>query len=304
MKYLSAEFLSKYDDVQPPFGGNGLGEFVYLRTYARWLPEKNRRENWKETVARVVEYSMSLHQGKSVDTLQTEAELLFDHMFNLKVFPAGRTLWIGGTEAAKYHPSANFNCAFIVMDSFDAFGELFHLLLVGSGVGFRILEQDVSKMGELVGSIVLAHKPYNGKAQQDRREDTVVFEESDNDKASVHIVVGDSKKGWVTALLEYFKAMQRKDVESIIINYDSVRPSGELLKVFGGRASGHLALKRLFRNIHKVIRRGAKDETYKLTTLDVLDINNFIGNSVVVGGEVLLPPTKINVLNSVDVSLR
>lgn len=197
--YLSDTFINTYNDRSVPFGGNGLGHFVYLRTYSRWLEQENRREVWKETVRRVVEYSMKLYQGSATqDELVKEAEYMFDSMYNLRVFTSGRTLWIGGTEAEKKFGTANFNCAFVVMDKIEAFTELFHLLLVGSGVGFRILPTDIDKLPIFNKHIVVAHKPYNGKAGNDRREDTVVFEEKEdtpNALASVHIVVGDSKQG-------------------------------------------------------------------------------------------------------------
>lgn len=128
--YLSDDFINQY--TNPPFGGNGMGNFVYLRTYSRWLSDVNRREDWKETVRRVVEYSMKLYQGPASKTdLQVEAEIMFDSMFNMKVFTAGRTLWIGGTEAERKFGSANFNCAFVVMDDISAFTDLFKLLMVG-----------------------------------------------------------------------------------------------------------------------------------------------------------------------------
>src|SRR4030095_13798265 len=102
---------------------------------------------------------------------------MFDNMYYLRLFPAGRTLWIGGTEAEKKFGTANFNCAFVVIDSIQAFIDSFHLLMVGAGVGFRILFSDVNKLPAFNTDIVVAHKPYNGKPKDQRREDTVVFEE-------------------------------------------------------------------------------------------------------------------------------
>ncbi len=101
---LSEEFISKYKDVNPPM--TSLGEFVYYRTYSRYLPEQNRREYWWETVRRAVEYNCSLVHGVSI----REAEQLFDTIFNLKGFLSGRTLWVGGTESSKKYASSNFNC--------------------------------------------------------------------------------------------------------------------------------------------------------------------------------------------------
>ena len=279
--YLSDQFVAKYAKQEAPFGGNGLGHFVYLRTYSRWDEENLRRETWAETVRRVVEYSMKLYQGPASKLeLEKEAQEMFDAMYNLKLFTAGRTMWIGGTEAERKFGTANFNCAFTVIDKIESFVETFHLLMVGAGVGFRILPSDVDKLPRFNTKIVVAHKPYHGKPKNERIEDTLVFEDNDGVKTSVLIVVGDSKGGWVRALEIYLSAMQRNDVESIVINYDSVRPQGEALKTFGGRASGHQALKNMFRAIHKVITR----TDGKLKPIDALDIQNHIGMNVVVGG--------------------
>jgi adenosylcobalamin-dependent ribonucleoside-triphosphate reductase len=279
---LSESFTEAYKTKNVPFGGNGLGHFVYLRTYSRWNDDQLRREEWHETVRRVIDYTMKLYQGPATqDELHKEAELLYDAMFNLRIFPSGRTMWIGGTEAERKFGTANFNCAFIVVDKISAFIDTFHLLMVGAGVGFRILLKDVQKLPQFNTKIVVAHKPYHGKSKVDRIEDTLVFEDNDGIKTSVLIVVGDSKAGWVKALEHYFAAMQRNDVESIVINYDSVRPQGEVLKTFGGRASGHQALKNMFRAIHKVIVTAPNG---LLRPIDAMDIQNHIGANVVVGG--------------------
>ena len=282
MQYLSDEFINGYKNQTAPFGGNGLGQFVYLRTYSRWRDEDMRREEWSETVRRVVEYSMKLYQGPATKAdLVNEAQQMFDTMFNLRLFPAGRTMWIGGTEAERKFGTANFNCSFVVVDKIEAFVETFHLLMVGAGVGFRVLPEDVVNLPKFNTKIVVAHKPYHGKAKDERIEETLVFEDNDGIKTSVLIVVGDSKAGWVGALEVYLRAMLRDDVESIVINYDSVRPAGEILKTFGGRASGHQALKNMFRAIHKVIINAPNG---KLRPIDAMDIQNHIGMNVVVGG--------------------
>ena len=64
---LTDEFISKYKHQLSPL--NQLGNFVYYRTYSRWLSEQGRREYWWETVRRAVEYNCSL-----VPTRREEAE--------------------------------------------------------------------------------------------------------------------------------------------------------------------------------------------------------------------------------------
>ncbi len=274
---LSSTFLSSFPNDPPAWKSNTFGHFVYKRTYSRWLPEANRRETWKETVSRVVEYSMSLYQGPaSVDDLRKEAETMFSFIFNLQVFPAGRTLWVGGTDAVQKHPFANFNCSFRVIDGFEAFTDIFYLLMLGVGTGFRVTRTDAEKLPVINPDIALAHKPYHGKKKSERIEDTMTFQEDD----SFYIVVGDSKEGWVEALRQYLKALATDGIESIVINYDSVRPAGEILKTFGGRASGHTALRDMFKKLHKVVRNG----NTHLQPVQLMDMCNIIAQAVVVGG--------------------
>lgn len=274
--FLSTAFLAKYADN--PTWKSILGQFVYLRTYSRFDSTKGRREHWKETCTRVVNYSMSLYTGpKNHAHACAEAEKLFDLMFNLKLFTAGRTMWIGGTEAAEKFPLSNFNCSFTVVDSYEAFIDAFYLMMLGTGVGFRVLSSDVAQLTPIKTNVVVAHKPYHQKEKAERLQTTQVHKDS----GGVYIVVADSKEGWVDALRIYFDTMTSSEpVESIMINYDSVRPQGELLKTFGGRASGHTALRDMFKQIHRVMCRG----TNRLTTTQAMDIMNIIGSCVVVGG--------------------
>jgi adenosylcobalamin-dependent ribonucleoside-triphosphate reductase len=274
--YLNQEFLNRYPNN--PEWNSLLGQFVYLRTYSRWNNDEHRREHWKETCQRVVEYSMSLYDGPATkQELEDEAQNLFDNMFNLKLFTAGRTMWIGGTEAATKFPLSNFNCSFTVVDDYRAFIDAFYLLMLGTGVGFRVLPSDVAKLKEIKTSVVVAHKPYHPKSKVERLENTHVYKDS----GGVYIIVGDSKEGWVDALRMYFDTLTSGEfVESIMINYDHVRPQGETLKTFGGRASGHTALRDMFKQIHRVVCRG----TSKLSTVQAMDIMNVIGSCVVVGG--------------------
>lgn len=295
---LSDKFIEKYKTIQPPFGGNGLGKFVYLRTYARWLEEENRREEWYETVRRVTDYSISLYNDKLDHT--AEAEELYDLMFNLKLFPAGRTMWIGGTEAVKKFPMANYNCSFRVVDSLDAFSEVFYLLMLGCGTGFRILPEDVTNIPFLRADVRLQFDSQkwsiSGYSNDGHLESTSVYKEN----GTFEIIVGDSKEGWVNALKYYLLALSSGDYRTIIINTGYVRAKGAILKTFGGRASGPEGLVQMFEDIHKVVTECPqafwKDRTateikeeieqrwIQLRPIDALDIMNIIAYNVVVGG--------------------
>jgi ribonucleoside-diphosphate reductase alpha chain/ribonucleoside-triphosphate reductase len=277
---LTNDFISKYKHQPAPM--NQLGNFVYYRTYSRYLEEEGRREYWWETVRRAVEYNCSL-----VPTTRKEAEELFDNVYNLKQFLSGRTLWIGNTDVAKHYPMANFNCSFQIIEDFESYTDLFYLLMIGSGIGLRILNDDVKKLPKIRTDFELVQKDYT-PIEKEEREDHTSLEFLFNNTAK--ITIGDSKEGWVQSLDFFFKLLystQYRKVKTIIIDYDNVRPKGEKLKTFGGTASGPKSLKNMFDKIQQLlIRRSAIEnkERVKLKSIDCMDIANIIGENVVSGG--------------------
>lgn len=273
---LTEEFLSKYKHCPNPFPTE-LGEFVYYRTYSRWLPVEERREYWWETVGRAVEYNCSL-----APTSRKEAEELYDNVYKLKNFLSGRTLWTGGTEASLKYPMSNYNCAFVVIDDLNAYRELFYLLMIGAGVGFRILPEDVNKLPKIRTDIEVIHEMYAPVTVELRQE----YTNFKFDKNRVEIIVGDSKEGWSQALEYYLQFISRKEykhIEMIIFNYNNVRSKGARLKTFGGTASGYGSLQTMFTKIDRIFAN-KESKWHKLTTTDCLDIANIIGENVVSGG--------------------
>ncbi len=279
-RILSDAFISKYKHTPNPM--QQLGSFVYYRTYSRWLPEENRREYWWETVRRAVEYNCSL-----VPTTRGEAEKLFDNIFHLRQFLSGRTFWVGGTDVSLNYPMSNYNCAFQVIDNFTAFKDLFYLLMVGSGVGVRVLKDDVAKLPKVRADFEVIHEDYT-PISMNQREDSTSVTFSHNNIAT--ITIGDSKEGWTQSIDYFFKVIysnEYRNINTIVINYNNVRPKGERLKSFGGTASGHQSIKNMFIKIVKVIKkRSVYDEHkfVKLHPIDCLDVCNIIGENVVVGG--------------------
>ena len=276
---LSREFLSKYKHAPSPMGE--LGSFVYSRTYSRYIPQLNRREFWWETVRRAVEYNCSL-----APTTREEAEKLYDNIYNLRQFLSGRTLWVGQTPVSEAYPMANYNCAFEVIDDYHAYHDLFYLLMVGSGVGVRVLKSDAEKLPPIRTNLEIIHKAYNPRAKENRLEYTGVSFSGD----TVTLAIGDSKEGWAQAIDRYFDVLTNQEyskIRRIVVEYDSIRPRGERLKVFGGTASGYESMMAMLDKIHHVIASaGLRDGVArtKLKPIDLLDIANIIGENVVSGG--------------------
>lgn len=267
---LTDEFLAQYPDY--PEEMDELAKFVYIRTYSRWLPDKNRRETWKETCARAVNGNCSY-----LPTEDGEPEKLFDNMFYFRQRVSGRMLWMGGTEALDKTPLAAYNCSGMVMDSLKAFEELFYLLMVGTGVGCRVLKEDIAKLPHFHTDKEIYHVK-TPVPQGSTLEHTNAKRYGN----SLVITVGDSKEGWCEALGEYLNGMTDVTLHSISLDYSYIRPQGAPLKTFGGYASGFKSLKEMFDKLHKIITKESTNG--KLRPINVSDMCNIVGQNVVAGG--------------------
>lgn len=278
---LSDEFISKYKHLPDPFPTD-MSSFVFYRTYSRFLPTENRRERWWEVVKRVVEYNCSL-----APTSIEEAEKLYDNIYNLRQFPSGRSLWVANTEVSRKYPMSNYNCAFKIIDTFESYVQMFYLLLIGAGVGVRILPEDIEKLPKVKTNIEVIDNYYKPVKKSERKEMTELHFLN---KTTAKIVIGDSKEAWCEALNMFLKLHYDsfyKDIDTVMICYDNIRPKGESLKTFGGYSSGHESMQVMLNKISKVFKnsRNKINENYvKLKPIDCLDIANVLGENVVSGG--------------------
>lgn len=297
--YIDDEILNEaFKNPDGPL--SPLGKFIFYSKYSRWRDDVKRREYWAETSQRSVEYNVNLaiayleERGLINDELrkfhQEEANRLYLNQFNLKQALSGRTLWIGGTPAAYMNPMANFNCSFIVLDEWRKLGELMHLGMVGTGIGFRILYADIDKLEPIkIRKWGIEHKPYEPVPREERQEESTIAVE-DN---IATITIGDSKEGWRQSSDLFFDVMTGKygtKIRKIKFIYDHVRGPGERLRRFGGRAGGPETIKAMFDKFHKILN-GTLDEGYPKVTssgrvkpIHLLDLANAIGKNIVSGG--------------------
>lgn len=277
---LSDSFVSGYSSRSPNWGP--IGEIIYLRTYSRWIDSLRRREYWHETVRRAVDYSSTL--GPIEDG---ENERLFDAIWNLRAFPAGRTLWIGDTEISYSHPEANMNCSFEDFDDHKALHDMVLLLMSGSGVGYRVTQDVIKRLNEQLPlpdsppEVVFEDNGFIGYDSSSYTETTLI-EYGDSD--AVRIVVGDSREGWADAVMKFIHLISwyGDNVPKVIINLRSVRPVGERLKRFGGYASGPQPLREFFE--YSMLALFDKNKPKGWTDVKALDIGNLIARMVVSGG--------------------
>lgn len=241
---LTSDFLATYPDFPPEM--TPLGSFIFLRTYSRYLTTEKRRETYKETCQRATIYNVSLiiehlkSLGYQIDLTQMihEAHQLFDNMFHLRQFVSGRTLWVGGTEAVQRYSLSNFNCSALNITQWEDFCDLFYLLMIGTGVGFKSNFRLITQMKKIRVNVNLDHSPYHPLPKHKRLE-TTVMNILPNGFAKLYI--GDSKEGWVDSLRKYLQILTQQEyqyIHTIKISYNSVRPRGERLVTFGGTSSG------------------------------------------------------------------
>lgn len=300
---LTNDFVAKYPDF--PEQMNDLGKFVFYRTYSRFIPELKRRESWKETVRRSVEYNVRLsimhfkkiRQPYVFEDLRNEAEFLFVQMFNLRQFLSGRTMWVGGADSgvAEKFPLANFNCSYVNVQGWEDLGDLFYLLMVGTGVGFKSTKKFAAQMPKIRTNVEVIHEPFTQRYPLVKQDQTNLYILAEKRKAVIHI--GDSKEGWVESLrifLQLLTDRKHENIDTIGIYYDYVRPKGAPLKQFGGTASGHEPLKEMFEGIDNVLKNRIDSSLAPIEVdadgwgtvrpVHILTIGNLIGYNVVVGG--------------------
>ena len=265
MKFqLTDTFITKFKRRRPPFGFNGLGELVYMRTYSR-IKENGKNERWWETVQRVVEgtYNMQKnwiesHQlGWNPWQAQKSAQEMYERIFYMKFLPPGRGLWAMGspiTEERNLYAALN-NCAFVSTatikeDMAKPFCFLMDASMLGVGVGF-----DTKGAGEIVVKGV------------DDKRDEQIFQ------------IPDTREGWVESLKLLLESYFHGSAP-LEFDYSLIRGAGEPIKGFGGVSSGHEPLKEVHSDIRKVLEKNSGEP---ITVTTIVDIMNLIGKCVVAG---------------------
>jgi len=227
-------------------------EFIHLSRYSRWLPDKNRRETWDETVGRYfdffTEHLKDMHDFTLTESVRKELEWA---VLDLEVMPSMRCLMTAG-EALKRENIAGYNCSYVAVNRVHAFDEILYILMNGTGVGFSVERQHVNQLPHV--------------ADEFHTTETTIS-------------VADSKLGWAKGLKEligmlYIGQIPRWDLSKI-------RPAGSPLKTFGGRASGPEPLESLF-NFAVNIFKNAPGR--KLSSVECHDLVCKIAEVVVVGG--------------------
>lgn len=223
----------------------------YYDKYARWSQELGRRETWSETVERVIGFFHDQFEPQKSPLTNAEWDELRQAMFNLEAMPSMRIVQMAGPALQRCHVGA-YNCAYLPLDSWEAFGELLYVLMQGTGCGFSVEVDSVDSLPRI-------------KRQK-------------GNKAKKY-TVPDSTQGWCHALVMGMQAWA--EGEDIDFDFSRIRPQGAVLKTKGGRASGPEPLRQL---LHFTKDKILKAQGRRLDPIDAHDIACFCGQIVQVGG--------------------
>ena len=224
-----------------------LSDITVHMKYAKYIDDKQRRENWEELVTR----NMDMHV-KKFPHLKSEISNAYQYVFSKKVLPSMRSMQFGG-KPIEVSPNRIFNCAYAPIDDYRVFGEIMFLLLGGTGVGYSVQRHHVEKLPEI-------HKPSN---------------------RSRRFLIGDSIEGWADAVkslvTSYFKGSSK-----LRFDFSDIRPKGARLVTSGGKAPGPQPLRECLVKVEGIL--DGKENGDQLTSIEVHDIVCYIADAVLAGG--------------------
>lgn len=242
------EHVKKLAEESKKYFRNPLSEFVYYRSYAKWIEEEGRRETWVETVDRYINF-----MKKNIGNKLKEAEYkeVREAILKQESMPSMRLLQFAGPAAEKTNVCA-YNCSFIAPSRFEDFGEIVYISMCGTGVGFSVESKNIQALPQI-------------KNQTGKKLPT--------------FVVPDTKEGWADALVFGMKTWF--DGNDVDFDFSQLRPAGARLKIMGGKSSGPKPLMDLLGfTREKILKRQGRH----LRNIDAHDIICKIGECVVSGG--------------------
>jgi hypothetical protein len=226
---------------------SSIEDYIFTSKYARYLPEQKRRETFVETCSRVRDMFI-----KKYPNIVDDINWAFEKVFDKYCLPSMRAMQFGGTPIEK-HNARLYNCSFSLCDRVEFFSEAMYLLMCGVGVGFSVEFEHVEKLPILVDKI----------------------KEHDVE----HFVIEDTIEGWadsVKALINSY--LTGKNIEFC---YTLIRPFGSSLKSSGGRAPGHVPLRKALDRCRTILD-GSLGR--KLKPIECYDIVMHCSDAVLAGG--------------------
>ncbi|MBA3722242.1 MAG: ribonucleoside-triphosphate reductase, adenosylcobalamin-dependent [Parachlamydiaceae bacterium] len=243
-----------------------------LRTYHRPIKEGDSQlESWEQVVDRVVNHQRWLWEralGRTLNEMQEdELEEVRGLIINRNIAPAGRTLWLGGTELSRTRESSMFNCSYTHVETVYDVVDVLWLLLQGCGVGFRPITGTLNGFRKPLQEIKVVRSSRTEKGGLQNNVETY-----DPATKIWTIKVGDSAIAWAKAVGKLVAG--KFPARTLILDFSEIRPAGARLKGYGWISSGDEQIAKAFKSIAKILSDRADQ---LLTRMDILDIVNWLG---------------------------
>ena len=250
-----------------------LMDYTFVSKYARWIPEKKRRETWNEAVDRVKQMMLDkyIYQENENGTypykpeLAEEIEWAYEQMRKKRVLGSQRALQFGGDPIFK-HNARMYNCIVSYCDRIRFFQECMYLLLCGCGTGFSVQKHHIDNLPDLLPK----------------------------KEGSKKYVIPDTIEGWSDAVgvlvSSYFDQFLEEELfpeysgKNVVFDYSDIRPAGSYLKSSGGKAPGPEPLKKALTNIKKILDKAIKDGQKRIKPIQAYDIIMHTADAVISGG--------------------
>ena len=224
-----------------------LSNVVVFNKYAKYLPQQKRRETYNEIIVRYLQMMVDKYPNLANDIMHYG-----NFIFGKKVLPSMRALQFAGPAIQK-NEARIYNCCYLPIDDYRAFGEIMFLLLGGTGVGYSVQFKHIEKLPEI-------NKPV--KEQK--------------------FLVGDSIEGWADAVKHMIGSYLGYRNTKPRFDFSDIRHKGARLITAGGKAPGPDPLKKCLFELEQILER--KENGQKLSSVEVHDIVCHIADAVLAGG--------------------
>lgn len=243
-----------------------------LRTYHRPVKEgEPLLEAWQGVVARVISHQRWLWEralGRYLNEWEEQELVELESLISQRrICPAGRTLFLGGTELSRRRESCMFNCSFTHIETVYDVVDVLWLLLQGCGVGFKPITGILNGFRHPLKEIKVIRSQRKSKGGAEHNVETY-----DPQTRVWTIKVGDSAIAWAKSIGKLVAG--KYPAKKLILDFSEIRPAGERLKGYGWISSGDEQIATAFKAIAQIMSDRADQ---LLTRMDILDIINWLG---------------------------
>jgi ribonucleoside-diphosphate reductase alpha chain len=243
-----------------------LQQYIFCSKYARYLPEKHRRETWNEAVDRVIEMHRVKYSGIDINA---ELEFCRSAMYDKLILGSQRALQFGGDPVLRKEARI-YNCTTSYCDRPRFFQEALWLLLCGCGVGFSVQTHHVEKLPMLIRPGVALFGHVSPIATFEIPDTIEGWADALGVLMASYGIAAPEFQGWIGSIVDF--------------DYSKIRPQGAYLSSGSGKAPGPKPLMTALELIRKLLDRCVAAGQDHLRAIDAYDVIMHASDAVLSGG--------------------